>query len=190
MLSDGVDNVVFESGFLEGAGHSEACKDCGPVSVHTIRTMEPFEILYPVLYYLYTDCIHFTTASSGQTVSLTGCRTPPCNAEEIYAIADRLGLDRLKSLAFSFLIETCDETNILSRVFGTQVEQYEEFRNPYESAFYELWNERIRNSSDLTDFINELETETDEVRRKRVTRKYFELTRKMVTVIAPRPGTP
>src|SRR5271163_2177835 len=114
--------LVFESSFLEGMDTSGACPTeyRGP-SLRTIPTQEPFEVLYPLFYYLYTDCIHFTTAGA-DVVPFTDCCTPPCDAQKMYAIAHRFGLDKLEDLAFEFLVDTCDETNILPRVFGAQAE--------------------------------------------------------------------
>lgn len=172
---------MFESSFVEGMDGPEACKNCGyRGSLHKILTQEPFEVLYSLLYYLYTDCVYFTTAPGAEVVPLTDCRIPPCDAEEIYAIAHRFELDKLKTVALEFLVDTCDEINILSRVFGRRAEEYEELRDAYTTEFYQLWNNWIRDSSELTKFIEDLDLEIDEVRRATVSRKCWELMRGLV----------
>ena len=119
----------------------------------------------------------FTSALSAQFVPLTDYEIPACNPEDVYATADRFGLDELKDVAFNFLVDTRDESNILARVFGTQGLEYEELGDQYTMKFYELWNDWIRGSSELAKSFDELEKETNDVHRTVLSRKCWELMR-------------
>src|SRR5271168_2644746 len=86
------------------------------MSIRTLPPHDKFEVLYPTLYYIYTDRVCFTTAPIQNASTLYN--VPPCDPESAYRLGDLLGLDQLKSSALAFLLETTDETNIISRIFG------------------------------------------------------------------------
>jgi len=165
---------VFESSFAEGDGGQIRCKcDLGGrqyIPARTIQTIENFELLHSILYYLYTDNICFTTSFAEETTE----EMPKCNAEDVYAIADRFQLNELKHKALTFLIETCCATNIVSRVFGEFAFQYEEVGRSYETIFLRLWN-KIRETDDLSNFLLVLEESEDRGRAVIANRRCWEL---------------
>ena len=89
----------------------------------TLPGIEPFEVLHPLLYYLYTDRTCFTTTPIEEGKSFYG--VPPFDAEEAYRVGDILGLAELKEKALNFLVTTSDGSNIVSRVFGDYALKYE-----------------------------------------------------------------
>jgi hypothetical protein len=104
---------VFESSFAEGDGGQIHCKcdtsqDIQYLPTCTIHTIENFELLHSILYYLYTDKGCFTTFLEEKKSQM-----PKCNPEDVFAIANRFQLAELKEKALGFLIETCCPTNIL-----------------------------------------------------------------------------
>jgi hypothetical protein len=84
-------NIVFNSAFQEGdiavTTTNVANISATPLGRH-IRVKDDYNLLHSVLYYIYSDCISFSTEPSRPDNF--------CNAEEIYSIADRLLLDDLK----------------------------------------------------------------------------------------------
>jgi hypothetical protein len=175
---------VFESGFTEGQDSINWHCECGlserrQMPIRIIKTIEPFEILYPVLYYLYTDRIWFTTRTA-ITLDEFIHGVPACSAEEAFAIADRFGLDELKEKSMAFLVDTCDESNVLSRVFGEFALMYDDIGRRYDSVFYRHWNS-LRNSQELTEFFEGLENDTDEVRRLSIYRRCWKLMKGLVS---------
>jgi hypothetical protein len=131
--------------------------------VRTLPGHEPFEVLHPILYYLYTDRICFTTAPIEVARPLH--QAPPFDAEDAYRVGDILGLDRLKEKALNFLVATSDKTNIIPKVFGEHALKYEEVGARYETVFYSHWN-NIRDTDALTDYFKELEEERDEEKKQ------------------------
>ena len=125
----------------------------------TLPGAEPFEVLHPLLYYLYTDRTCFTTAPIGEAKSFYD--VPPFDAEDAYRVGDILGLPELKEKALNFLVTTSDGSNIVSRVFGDYALKYEEIGQLYKTVFYNHWTE-IKKSDELKQYFEELREEADE----------------------------
>ena len=91
-----------------------------PIGRRVLFIQEDYELFHMVLIYLYTSRISFTTSSSPfPSHAATTFQIPSTsNAEGIYAIAHRLGLEPLKAAAFHFLKSTTDLDNISERTFG------------------------------------------------------------------------
>src|ERR1700721_2107349 len=112
--------AVFESKFKEGQDNSATC-DCGvtqsqTMSVRILPDIEPFEVLHPLLCYLYTDRVCFTTVSIEGAKSFH--QTPLCDPEKAYCVEDMFGFSQLKEKALNFLVATSDDTHIFSRTCG------------------------------------------------------------------------
>jgi hypothetical protein len=134
---------VFESSFVEGDGGRNC--DSRPIQyipARTIESIEDFELLHSVVYYLYTDKVCFTTAPVEEQTGVM----PECDAEAAYAIADRFQLEGLKAKARAFLLDTCRITNMVPRILGDFAFQYEELGRSYEPIFFRLWNQ-VRDTS-------------------------------------------
>jgi len=180
--------LVFESNFLEGDNTATLNASAGPletpvetgrsIPLRTIPSVEPFEVLHPLLYYLYTDRICFTTAPIAEATSISG--VPPCDPEDAYRVADLFGLPKLKERALKFLLETTEKSNIIARVFGEYSITYEELGMKYKDEFYKYWNS-VRKSGDLKKYIEKLETDGDEKRRRAVTQRCLELMEGLVS---------
>jgi hypothetical protein len=167
--------LVFASNFKEGQDSPATC-DCGrplsqSASVRSISTDEPFESLYPVLYYLYTDRIYFTTIPIEEATPLY--HVPPCDAEDAYRLGDMLGLADLKEKALAFLSDTYQEHNIIEKVLGECALNYEEVGKKCEAVFYEHWNS-IRKRGDLKAYFENSEREGSE-QRKKITARCIDL---------------
>jgi hypothetical protein len=148
------------------------------MSVRTIPTDESFEALYPVLYYLYTDRIYFTTLPIEDAQPLY--QVPPCDAEDAYRFGDMLGLSELKEKALGFLSDTYNEHNIIAKVFGECALNYEEVGKKCETVFYQHWNS-IGKRGDLKEYFENLERDAREQRRKKVTMRCVELMEGLVS---------
>lgn len=160
--------VVFESGFLEGSnplvGNSNHCPR------RIIHSIEKFELLHAILYYLYTGKV---LLGADSTIAETLCM-PVCDVEDLFAIAHRFDIPKLREKALNFLVESCDSKNIISRVFGEFALTYEEeVGEAYAKVFRRHWNE-IRKSKELDDL---LEGPENGDRRMAVIRKYRDLTK-------------
>jgi hypothetical protein len=178
---------VLNSAFLEGSNHRQyLLKTISPSHPNcprkVIPTSEPFELLHPVIYYLCTDQVCFS-------ISLYPHRSqgvPICHdAEKLFAIADRLGLEKLAEKALIFLRDACDTTNIISRVFSEFALLHEEVGGIYEGYVREHWIEI--GTQFETDFWNYLHNEA-EIRREKVERRFKQLMTKVPQIIILNPG--
>jgi hypothetical protein len=170
--------LVFASNFREGVA---ANADCGCThrgccsAQRTLTCIEPFEILYPVLYYLYTDRTLFT--SDPAFVGKEPYKNIPyCNPEQAYAIADRFGLTELKQKAYNFLADSLDADTVVPRIFGELALTYDEIAELYESAFYLYWK-TFRSTFDIWDYLEGVE---DENQKMKVMDRYTHLMRGLV----------
>lgn len=173
--------IVFESGFREGdstqrSGVSNSLQEsvASQCSRHVIDSIENFELLHSLLYYIYTDRVCFSTDSTVEQ----SLQIPVCDAEDVFAIAHRLGLEKVREKALAFLTETCDVTNIISRVFGEFALVFEDVSREYEKLFYLYWEE-VKEAKEWKDFIVALESEEDDERRIAVTKRCLELMMKL-----------
>jgi hypothetical protein len=166
--------LVFASNFREGKDDPSRTCNCASQSVliRTIPTDEYFETLYPVLYYLYTNRILFTTLPIEDACPLY--QVPPCNAEEAYRFGHMLELPELQAKALAFLSDTYNEHNIIEKVFGECALNYEQVGKGCEAVFYQHWNS-IRKRGDVREYFESLERNASEERKKRVTMRCIEL---------------
>jgi hypothetical protein len=148
------------------------------MSVRTISTVEPFEALHPILYYLYTNRIYFTTVPIEEAESVY--QVPPCNAEDAYRLGDILDLPQLKEKALKFLLDTCDESNIIAKMFGECALNYEEVGKKCETIFYQHWNV-IRKKGEFKKFMENLEQDISEQRRKAIMMRCADLMEGLVS---------
>jgi hypothetical protein len=155
---------VFDSNFVEGHhpkdNHSEA------MSVQTLQGHEPFEILHPILYYLYSDRLCSTIGPINETSPRR--QVPPFDAQEAYRVGDILGLPELKKQALGFLVNITNGDNILARIFEEFALRYDEVGQGYERVFYKHWKD-IRCSGRLTKYFKTIHEELSEERIKEVT---------------------
>jgi BTB/POZ domain len=169
--------VVFKSGFSEGSEPITHNSNQCPRRI--IVSIERFELLHAILYYLYTDKVLFGADSA----IAENLRMPACDAEELFAIAHRFDIPKLREKAVNFIIDSCDAKNIIPHVFGEFAQTYKEVGEAYAKVFHRHWNE-IRTSKELDELLEGLEDE-DADRRTTIVRKYRELTRELQCMVTP-----
>jgi BTB/POZ domain len=145
--------------------------------VQTLKAHEPFEVLHPILYFLYTDRVCFTTAPIEEATVIH--QVPPCDAEQAYRIGDMLELPQLKSKALEFLVDTADATNIISRVFGEYALKYDEIGKAYEGVFYRCWND-LKKGEVLKQYFRDLREE-DEAKKNDVTMRCLHIMQGLIS---------
>ena len=165
--------AVFNSGFSEGSKPLTASGQC-PRSI--IQSSEQFELLYAILYYLYTEKVLLGADSSmGNVLGM-----PACDVEDLFAIAHRFEIPKLREKALDFLVETCTVENIVPRVFGKFALTYDEVSAAYGKVFYRYWN-AVKNTKAFDEFFEALE-EGEEDRRITVNRMF----RDLIKALSPR----
>jgi hypothetical protein len=166
--------LVFRSSFIEGDGNPA---NTG-LTVRTLSAQEPFEILHPIFYYMYTDRIRFTTSGVNEVESIS--EIPQIDAENAYRLGDLFGLPKLKKMAYDFLIDTTDEDNILRRIFGDFAFQYEEVGKGYEPLFYKHW--KYNRSLGISFYFTKMtHPRGDQKKVIQFTKRYIELTQRLRT---------
>jgi hypothetical protein len=171
---------VFQSNFIEGESNGVDVSGGGQgqtMMVQTLKAHEPFEVLHPILYFLYTDRVCFTTAPIEEATVIH--QVPPCDAEQAYRIGDMLELPQLKSKALEFLVDTADATNIISRVFGEYALKYEEIGKAYEGVFYRCWND-LKKGEVLKQYFRDLREE-DEAKKNDVTTRCLHIMQGLIS---------
>jgi hypothetical protein len=167
---------VFESKFKEGVKDASTgdcdCRGRPSMPLLTLPGIEPFEVLHPLLYYLYTERTCFTTTPIEEAKSFYN--VPPFDAEDAYRVGDILGLPELKEKALNFLVTTSDGSNIVSRVFGDYALKYKEIGHRYEAVFYKHWTE-IKKSDELKQYFEELKEEADKKRGWKAIMRFLEI---------------
>ncbi|KIK22894.1 hypothetical protein PISMIDRAFT_679755 [Pisolithus microcarpus 441] len=88
-----------------------------------------FQTWYSLMYYLYTDYITFSPLkSSGQRehgrYSRTAKPRPQCSAKSMYCLATKLGIDKLRDLAFDSIRDTVNESNLLQELASSFAGRY------------------------------------------------------------------
>ncbi|KAI5985077.1 hypothetical protein EDD15DRAFT_2304404, partial [Pisolithus albus] len=88
-----------------------------------------FQTWYSLMYYLYTDYITFSPLkSSGQRehgrYSHTAKPRPQCSAKSMYCLATKLGIDRLRVLAFDSIRDRVNESNLLQELASSFAGRY------------------------------------------------------------------
>jgi hypothetical protein len=134
-----------------------------------ISMMENFDIVYNVLYFVYTNRITFSTI-----VEENEGTPKTCDAEDIYALAHRLDLENLKVKALGFLKQTCNCRNITERIFSKFTALYPEVDIVYSQFFQNHWQE-ICETSEFAKYFRNLEDECDCVETHRNFRRFREL---------------
>ncbi|KAJ7744157.1 hypothetical protein B0H16DRAFT_1560366 [Mycena metata] len=76
-----------------------------------------------LLYYLYTRQINFAPLRSENCLGLE-TEDPQCLAKSMYRLADKLGLEELKSSALQYIRSRLSEDNILQEVFSSFTSMY------------------------------------------------------------------
>ncbi|KAJ7083864.1 hypothetical protein C8R44DRAFT_862340 [Mycena epipterygia] len=76
-----------------------------------------------LLYYLYTKRIKFSPLRSEGSKNFDA-EGPICSAKSMYRLADKLGLDELKSSALEYIRSRLSEDNILHEVFSSFTSMY------------------------------------------------------------------
>ncbi|KAJ7474210.1 hypothetical protein FB451DRAFT_1248323 [Mycena latifolia] len=76
-----------------------------------------------LLYYLYTRRINFAPLRS-EGAREADTEGPACSAKSMYRLADKLGLDDLKSRALQWIRSRLSEDNILREVFSSFTSMY------------------------------------------------------------------
>jgi hypothetical protein len=160
---------VFNSGFSERTDPPPS--SCARPPQRVIPSSDQFESLHTVLYYLYTDKVLF----SDDTTLEENLNMPACNAEDIFAIAPRLDIPKLRQKAMSFLVETCTVENILSQTFGSFALTYDEASAAYAKVFYIYW-ENVKDLPECEKYFEGVEDEDPE-RGEGVNRKFRQLMR-------------
>ena len=119
---------------------------------------EDYELFHLVLFYLYTNRIHFITSeelAENSEIPSTG------DAEGIYAIAHRLMVESLEKKALHFLQSTCTIQNITSRTFGTFAAGHKDPTKLYDAFFLEHWDE-VKHLPEFEKFFVGLEDDPSE----------------------------
>jgi hypothetical protein len=177
---------VFQSNFIEGENYGvDGIRQGQTTIVQTLQAHERFEVLYPILYYMYSDRICFTTAPIGDATPKY--EVPPCDAQEAYRVGDILGLSQLKETALHFLVDTTDRSNILARIFGEFALTYDEIGSGYEKVFYKCWDD-IRKTGALMEYFRRIQEEEKEERIMEVAVRCLQLTPQGV-IFTPRVRT-
>jgi len=101
------------------------------------KSVEDYDLLHNILYYLYTDHITFGT-NFGKVPSSGLPSIYP--AEEIYTTAELMFLQPLKEKALRFLKDSCTVDNIISRLMSKFAEVHPEPAKIYEEFFRKNWD--------------------------------------------------
>ena len=152
---------MFKSSFAEGDfNRDEPAPDKGDWLYRThIQVDDDFDLLHNILYYLHTGQISFGTNLTYEQPGVT--HLPKlCAAEDIYAMADRLLLDELKSKAFNFLRFTCSVENITLRTMSQFAMLYKEVGDMYAAYYRKNWKQ-VRTASTHEEFFTVRESEGD-----------------------------
>lgn len=152
---------MFKSSFAEGESNSLEAP-CYPGHDHLrrrhVQVEDNFDLLHNILYYLHTDQISFATDVTREPLAKHLPKL--CPAEDIYAAADRLFLDELKSKAFNFLKFTCSVENITARALSKFSMLYKEVGDIYATYYRKNWKE-VRKTIGRDEFFEERESEGD-----------------------------
>jgi len=135
-----------------------------------------FNLFLTALYYIYTCIIAFSTDLQIETPAIRGPKL--CAAEDIYAVADMMLLDDLKSKALDFLLLTCTVENITERVLSDFAHTFKDVKDRYLKWFGDRWTE-VRDSQVYNTLFNGLESseEYDKEQVAELFRRYREVMR-------------
>lgn len=164
---------MFESGFSEGISADrkltensitetisplmESKSNSSTNAEKHVIIEDDYDLFYAILYYIYTNQIIFST---DLTMGPVGLGRRLCDAEDIYAIADRMFLNDLRLKALDFLSRTCTVENITGRLFGNFADLHKDVKETY--AVYFQGNFRnIKESIEHQRFFEKLEAEGD-----------------------------
>ncbi|KAJ7838549.1 hypothetical protein B0H13DRAFT_2419353 [Mycena leptocephala] len=85
-----------------------------------------FKTWRSLLYYLYTSKLSF---SSAPPLARNEYRIPQCSAKSMYRLADKLGLDELKSISLSSIKTNLTPENVIQQVFSEFTSRYSEVQD-------------------------------------------------------------
>jgi hypothetical protein len=127
---------------------------------------DDFELFHILLVYMYTDRVCFTTSPTliqAVDIPITD------DAEGVYALSHRFGLDCLDRKAFHFLQATCDVGNITARTFSGFAAEHREVGEMYDAWFLRHWDE-VKETAEFEKYFDDLEEDNEKL--VRVTKKF------------------
>lgn len=117
---------------------------------------ENYNLLHNILFYIYTNRILLVLKLKTKP---SGPGAPkPCDVEEIYSVAEKLFLEKLRQKCLSFLKETCAIDNITKRLMGTASKESTELSDMYQRYLKANWAE-ISRSRDHKEAMKDLRSE-------------------------------
>src|SRR5438270_5664110 len=151
-------------------------EDSSETNMRVIVIQEDFDLFHTALYYIYTGRIAFSTDLQIETPAIRGPKF--CAAEDIYAVADMMLLDDLKSKALDFLLLTCTVENITERVLSDFAHTFKDVKDRYLKWFGDRWTE-VRDSQVYNTLFDVLESdeEYDKEQVAELFRRYREVMR-------------
>jgi hypothetical protein len=159
---------VFNSPFREGTAVQEGFDPATGRGRPVIKTEEGFEKLHTLLYFLYTGHVLFTERSKttharevpGESVdSIPNYLT--CTPEEIYAIAHRLNIPRLKDHGLHFFRKSWRSSTLALVAFSDFAQLYPEVWEIYRGIFRSNWN-WLKTNKHFRSFMDETVERKDE----------------------------
>jgi hypothetical protein len=168
---------VFSSSFSEGdhnyvTVHNPNAKEDTRPARRRIHALETYDVMHNMLYYLYCNRVTFSTVL--EEVDDTSPRA--CDVEDLYALAHRLDVEKLRLKALGFLEKTCTLKNISSRVFSKFASLYPEVDTVYSRFFRRNWEE-IRKREEHAEYFEEVDKGCDWAETSRVFKRFRELVR-------------
>lgn len=139
-----------------------------------IDMTDDFDIVHNVLYYMYTNCITFSTVNEDDLSPNESVVPRICAAEDIFAIAHRLSIKSLQIKALHFLEATCNVRNITCRVLSDFASLYEELWEVYKAYFKENWAE-IRCTAEFREYFSTVDEIEDASQIRRIFKAFREL---------------
>jgi hypothetical protein len=137
---------VLNSQFLEGS------EDPSKPGHRTIEVTEDFDVLYAIVYYLYTSHIIFDNG----LIPPLPLGPKVIDSTIIYTQADRLLLPDLKRIAFEFFKSTLGVKNVTTYTFDEDLCLHKEIESCC-SEFFSTHLEEVVESNEYIEFFAELE---------------------------------
>jgi hypothetical protein len=168
---------VFSSGFSEGNSTTPITREQAEDDTYMgrrriVRIHEDYDVLYDILYYIYTGIICFQT--DPQTIRIPSGNYCFLDGPTIYAAADRFLLTDLKQICLGFLDRSCDINNITSRVFSRTAMLYPEVDEIY-SCYFKVNFKEVMETTEFKGFFDNLEKSEDSDMRAEINEKFRRL---------------
>ncbi|TFK54524.1 hypothetical protein OE88DRAFT_1205027 [Heliocybe sulcata] len=119
------------SGMSDVEEVTRALQTCAHLGRTIVMKDVAYRTLKALIMYLYTGDIVFSPLKSSKRGGTSGSSAISCSPKSMYRLADKLGLDDLKALAFGAIKTGLSEENIMEEVFSkftslySQVEELE-----------------------------------------------------------------